>query len=35
MFILTQFLTGRKHEHSREALGHELYDSIAKGILEN
>jgi len=32
--ILTQFLTGRKHEQSLEALRHGFYGSIAKLSLQ-
>jgi len=32
--ILTQFLTGRKHEQSLEASGHGFYGSIAKQSLQ-
>jgi len=34
-WILTQFLTGRKHGQSLQALGHGLYGSIAKRSLQN
>jgi len=33
--FLTQFLTGRKHGQSLEALGHGFYGSIEKRSLEN
>jgi len=31
---LTQFLTGKKHRRSLEALGHGFYGSIAKRSLQ-
>ena len=34
VYILTMFLTGRKHGQSLEALGHECYGSIAKLCLQ-
>ena len=32
--VLTQFLTGRKHERSLEALGHAFYGTIAERSLQ-